>query len=409
MNKVITSLVLVLLMAGTDAFACTTAVISGKHTADGRPLLWKHRDTWAIHNKIMQFDDGKYTYVGLVNSQDSLGKSVWIGYNATGFAIMNSASYNLNNDSIIQSGLEGHIIKSALQNCSSLEDFEKLLNDLPLPTRLEANFGVIDGNGGAAYYELSNFTVKKVDANDQIIAPNGYLIRTNFSFSGVAGKGGGYIRYVTANNIFDDAVKSNKLSAQTIVQKASRNLTHGLTNDNLWDYENLEEGNDKMVNFIDYIPRKGSSSSCVVEGIKVGEDTSLTTMWTVLGWPLASVTIPVFINKNGEIPEVLAYNSSIKDAPLCHFALELKEQCFSYNWGTSSKYYININKLLNANKTGILQENNDFEKKLFLQYNKLLAQWRANGYTDKELLDFYQDIDKQVYEHYSNSFGLSVN
>ena len=38
----------------------------GKYTKDGRPLLWKNRDTWAIHNKIMYFDDGKYEYIGLL-------------------------------------------------------------------------------------------------------------------------------------------------------------------------------------------------------------------------------------------------------------------------------------------------------------------------------------------------------
>jgi len=113
-----------------NSFACTTAVVSGKYTKDGRPLLWKHRDTWSVHNQIVQFDDGKYKYIGLVNSQDSLGKSVWIGYNSTGFAIMNSASYNLNNDTIKQSGREGEIMKKALQTCATVDDFEKLLKKL---------------------------------------------------------------------------------------------------------------------------------------------------------------------------------------------------------------------------------------------------------------------------------------
>ena len=98
MKKIFPIILLLIAIVVGDLSACTTAVISGKHTKDGRPLLWKHRDTWAVNNKIMQFDDGKYVYTGLVNSKDSQGKSVWIGYNETGFGIMNSASYNLNND-----------------------------------------------------------------------------------------------------------------------------------------------------------------------------------------------------------------------------------------------------------------------------------------------------------------------
>ena len=404
------SIVFILLLSffNINSFACTTAVISGKYTKDGRPLLWKHRDTWSIHNKVVQFDDGKYPYVGLINSQDSLGKSVWIGYNSTGFAIMNSASYNLNNDTIKQSGLEGRIIKQALQTCATIDDFEKMLKKLKLPTRLEANYGVIDGNGGAAYFELSNYDVVKIDANDPKIAPNGYVIRTNYSFSGKAGVGGGYIRYVTANKVFDEAVKSNNLSAQTIIQKGSRNLTHGLTGDNLWDYANLREGDEKMVFFVDYIPRKSSSSSCVVEGVKPDEDAAMTTMWTVLGWPLASVTIPIWMTDNGRLPQVVTYDENIKDAPLCYFALELKEKCYAYRWGKNSKYYLNINELINADNTGIMQIIKPLDDKLFDESYKWYEQWRKEGLNQQELRDFYQMIDKIIYTYYQDHFSLNI-
>lgn len=405
-NKIFVFLLLILFAA--ESFACTTAVISGKYTKDGRPLLWKHRDTWAVNNKIMQFDDGKYVYTGLVNSVDKTGKSVWIGYNETGFGIMNSASYNLNNDTIEQSGLEGRIIKQALQTCATVEEFEQLLLEMPEPRKLEANFGAIDANGGAAYFELGNFKVIKIDANDPKIAPNGYVIRTNYSFNGIAGKGGGYIRYVTANKVFDEAVKNNELSAQTIIQKASRNLTHSLTGDNLWDYENLKEGEDKMVFFVDYIPRRGSSSSCIVEGVKKDENPNLSTMWTVMGWPLASVTIPVFINKNAEIPDVLAYNEDIEDSPLCNFALTLKDECYSYKWGTNKKYYLNVNKLLNADGTGIIQQNKNLDNSLFEQSYELLNKWRDDGISEKELSEFYESVDNQVKDHYSKTFGLKI-
>jgi hypothetical protein len=280
---------------------------------------------------------------------------------------------------------------------------------MPEPRRLEANFGVIDGNGGAAYFELGNFKVIKIDANDPIIAPNGYVIRTNYSFNGIAGEGGGYIRYVTANKVLDEAVKSNELTAQTIIQKASRNLTHSLTGDNLWDYENLKAGENKMVFFMDYIPRSGSSSSCVVEGVTPGENPNLATMWTVLGWPLASVTIPVFINKNADIPDVLTYNEEIDDAPLCNFALTLKGECYSQKWGTSKKYYLNVNKLLNADGTGIMQQNIALDNALFKQSYDMIRKWREEGMSEQDLSEFYKNVDDQVKLHYSTTYGLSVD
>lgn len=384
--------------------ACTTAVISGKYTKNGKPLLWKNRDTWAVNNKIMHFKDGKYEYTGLVNSADPMGKSVWIGFNSTGFSIMNSASYNLNNDTIKQSGLEGRIIKKALQSCATIDEFEKMLKELPQPTRLEANFGVIDAQGGAAYFELSNFKYVKIDANDPTVAPFGYLIRTNYSHTGKMGIGAGYIRYVTANKVFDDAVKNNNLSAKTIIQKGSRCLFHSLTEDNLWSYSNLPEHTNKYVSFIDYIPRSGTSSSVVVEGVNKGENAENTVMWTVLGFPLTSVTIPVWLHSDMQLPKVLSYDEALKDAPLCHYALELKKEVYAYNWGHSSPNYINVNVLLNADKTGFLQVFPALENKIFSTASRMKVEWEKSGLKVKELNDFYKWIDETTIRFYKENY-----
>ena len=48
-----------LLLPG-GASACTTAVVSGKATADGRPLLWKNRDADDLHNQAVYRDDGYF-------------------------------------------------------------------------------------------------------------------------------------------------------------------------------------------------------------------------------------------------------------------------------------------------------------------------------------------------------------
>jgi hypothetical protein len=85
---------ILILAALQQSSACSTAIVSGKATPDGRPLLWKHRDTDNFNNKMMFFAGSRYEYIGLVNSQDSLWH-VWAGTNSAGFSIMNSASYNI--------------------------------------------------------------------------------------------------------------------------------------------------------------------------------------------------------------------------------------------------------------------------------------------------------------------------
>ena len=409
MNKILLFILAFFLLGMMQGNACTTAVVSGKATKDGRPLLWKHRDTWAVKNKIMQFDDGKYSYIGLVNSGDKTGKSIWIGYNSAGFAIMNSASYNLNNDTIEQTGLEGQLMKKALQTCANIDEFEALLKALPQPTRLEANFGVIDALGGAAEFELANFHYVKFDANDPKQAPNGYLIRTNFSVSGTYGKGGGYTRYRTADDVFYQAVSNNDFDVMTILQGASRNLTHSLTKENLWNYQNIPAGTPKYVCLKDFIPRSGSASSIVVQGVAKDKSPSLTTMWAVVGFPLTSVCVPLWLNTKQALPHLVRYDPEIKDSPICHAALQFKKDVYSYRLGSHSKYYINVNALLNADGKGYLQKLKPLENRIYSKALAMTQKWYAKGKRDdKEIASFYQWIDNEADTYYRENFDYSL-
>ena len=87
--------VLALILTWDYAAACTSAVISGKITPDGRPLLWKNRDTGFEQNAVKYFTSGKYPFVGVVNCDVDEPDEIWIGTNSEGFSIMNTQSYNL--------------------------------------------------------------------------------------------------------------------------------------------------------------------------------------------------------------------------------------------------------------------------------------------------------------------------
>src|SRR5215213_3848844 len=70
------------------AAACTTGVASGRATADGRPLLWKNRDTKDPNNRVAYVPaaDGRHAYIAVVDP----GGAVWMGANDQGFCIENS-------------------------------------------------------------------------------------------------------------------------------------------------------------------------------------------------------------------------------------------------------------------------------------------------------------------------------
>ena len=130
-------------------------------------------------------------------------------------------------------------------------------------------------------------------------------------------------------------------------------------------------------------------------------------MWTVLGWPLSSVSIPVWLNKKVEIPYILQYNKQLKDAPMCTMALEAKKLCFPYNWGTSSKHYMDVNALLNADNSGVLQLILPLENLLFEKAEKLLNNWRINKIDTNEMKIFYDWVDAEVPDYYNKSFHFS--
>ncbi|MBL1215097.1 MAG: hypothetical protein HND52_17160 [Ignavibacteriae bacterium] len=384
-------------------YPCTTAIILGKYTSNGKPLLYKHRDAGFEQNKLMYFTDGKYNYIGLVNSVDSVGKEVWAGTNSAGFSIMNSASYNLKpaDDSTDFADREGVIMKQALMQCATIKDFEKFLTELPKPLGVEANFGVIDAEGGAAYFETNNFDYIKVDVNE---APNGYIIRTNYSVTGDEDQGYGYIRHAQAEKLFENAVSEKSFSAEFLAQNISRCLKHGLTGKDLTEGNLPDENEKKFVHFEDFIPRNSSVTTVIIEGVAEGESADLTTMWTTLGFQLCSVSVPVWVAAGKNLPALLTADES-GEAPLCTKALQLKEKCFPVKRG-SGKRYLNVAALLNKQNSGIMQKLKPIEEKIKNEAEKNISGWEKNKFKKDEALKFYDWVNEFITNEYHINFGI---
>lgn len=393
-------LVLSLLICINSIFACTSAIISGKYTVDGRPIMWKHRDTGTLENKLMYFTDGKYSYQGIVNADDSLGAQIWMGFNSAGFGIMNTASYNLNaGDTTSIKDREGYVMKMALQVCGSVTEFETFLDTLKKPIGVAANFGVIDAEGGAAYFETGNYGFKKFDVNDQRVAPFGYIVRTNYSFTGTQDDGYGYIRYLSTEAMFYEEAGRHNLSVKFILDKATRNLYNSLTE---VDLRNNQPENDLRPNYVvmqDYIPRSSSASSMILQGIKNGESPKHTTMWTVLGFQLCTVALPTWMVGTSDLPSVMIEDKTGL-APLNKWSLEIKNRdLFPIKRGSGSSY-MDLSKVLNREGTGILQKIKPLEDFIFETTVKNLINWREKDMPEEEIKDFYRWVDKIVTEEY---------
>lgn len=400
MNKrLITTLLL--LQFTCQIFACTTAIVSGKYTKDGKAIIWKLRDTETFQNKLGYFTDGKYPYIGLINANDPDGKDIWGGYNNSGFAIMNSASYNTNLENPTDfKDQEGVIMKMALQSCVTLEDFEKMINNLPKPMGLNANFGVIDAKGGCAYYETDNNKFVKFDANDTKVAPNGYLIRTNYSNTGKKDIGYGFIRNQTAVELFCEADAKNDFSINNFIKNFSRTLKHSLLKT---DYSEIRPSTTQgcFINSGDFIVRNESASSIIIKGVKENEDPKNTCFWSMISFPLTSVTIPIWMTKDGNLP-LIATAKDGKSAQLANYALILKDRIYPVKRSSGFKY-MDLSVYQNSVDGGIKSKINKIEDKILIKANELLS---SKNIKDIDIIAFYKWVDEYVEREYKAEFNL---
>ena len=330
-------------------YACTSAIISASKTVNGRPLLWKHRDTGEENNKVERVaaENGNYEYVALYNASDSTLAEAWMGFNSQGFAIMNTASYNLKDDNVDPKEMdkEGVVMTIALQKCSTVDDFENLLKTLPKPLGVEANFGVIDALGNGAYFETNNYEYTRFDLKD---APDGILMRTNYSYSGRKNKGMGYIREQNEHALFDSHIRHNDFSPIVFTEEISRTYYHSLL-DHDFTHDNIEWFIDQ-----DFIPRRSSTASCCIEGIKDGEKPSCTTMWIALGFPPCAELRAAYLGENG-VPEELKGTLDNGHSPLCDETVARKHKVFPIKRG-NGKQYFKMSLLYNADGTGYCQK-----------------------------------------------------
>ena len=209
MNILRSILAVMVLAVALPAGACTTVIVSGKYTRDGKAVMFKHRDSSCQNVAVEYFQGSRFRLMGVVNADWRTNPvanvpkgtaEVWGGMNEKGFAIMNTATYDLKDDDLPASAMdrEGVVMFRALEICESLEDWEHFLDTLSRPMGVEANFGVIDNYGGAAYYEVNNHSWVKFDVNDE---PEGYSVVTNFTRTGRPEDRQGVKRYEKARAI----------------------------------------------------------------------------------------------------------------------------------------------------------------------------------------------------------------
>ena len=385
-------LAIAFICTSVPSWACSSAVISGKVTPDGRPLLWKNRETGHLKNHMVYVKGEKYDFVANVNSDNFPKlKEAWVGSNTVGFALMNTQSYNLEKGDIADDDRgpkNGEVIYRALEICATVADFCHFLDTITKPSGIEANFGVIDAQGGAAMFEVDGNSYKMFDANDPDVAPHGYVARTNFSNGGELNLGYGYVRFLEVDRVLSKACAMGGITPQLIFNDIARSFRNNILDIDLRSGDFNYPKTSGWFTDQDFIPRNNTSCSIVVQGVKKGEDPELTVLWTILGYPPAGVAVPLWVKNN--LPAMMSYDKEKEAAPLSAASLKLAdEKVFHFKQGGGTKHYLHWENLYNLQGTGIMQKMVPLEEKVYQEALPLQQKFYQDGKVNMKEIDAY--------------------
>jgi len=366
-------------------YTCTSAIINSSASDLGVPMLWKNRDTGYLSNKIIFVNEDPYNYIGIVNAAETSGRFVYAGLNSTGFGIINTVAYNLPKKVDEMHDLEGQIMAAALRTCRTVDDFEEFIRqNLGEALGSWANFGVIDAQGRAVVFEVHNNGYKKLDTTQ---VPKKYYVNTNFSRSGVEGKGAGYLRFEQATALFNE-IKAEKITHEYIFQNISRSFQHPLVKHPTHD-ELRKQPQDQpfWLNIRDCINRPSTSGVVIINGKKPGKKNSRATLWALLGEPVTSIAVPLWVEA-GEVPKALYQGEA---APMCAEALRIKKIIQPFSEGSKGNY-MNATKLINKKGTGFLPLLMKTEREIFKATRKFLKK----KHSAKEYAKFQEQMAQKA-------------
>jgi hypothetical protein len=356
----------------SDPSGCTTAVISGRATANGRPMIWKNRDVSQPHQEIVYFADGVYPYVTIANAGDNT--QAWGGVNSVGFAIEDANNWNTP-DTVSGPDDDGLLIKRALRTCQTVADFQQILDSTRVRGYAQpAIFGVIDAHGGAAMFETFSHTYLRYDANDSAAAPRGILVRSNYSYAGSQSGRIGVVRHNRAKSLIEAAEAGDSLTPFFICRTVARDLyAETLLNPYPLPYEGRQGGLPTgWISTYGAICRRLTVSACVIEGVLPTENPLLATLYA---FPMAvqyGVALPFWVASATTPAEV----NSDTTGPLCDVGLRIKTlaQHVAGFHDTLDTYI-----LADGHGGGVHATTLPLEDQIFARTDSALAVWRQAG------------------------------
>lgn len=350
---------------------CTSVVATGAATVDGGSLLWKNRDNASeLSNKVIYVEEAPYSYLALVDGDPANGRLAWAALNSAGFGIANTATTNLPPSE--PSGNPAILMADAARTCATVDQFEQFLQKNFGKNRgTRSNFLAVDAVGGAAIFETHAHGLKRLNASD---AAEQYLPNTNFSRTGTADQGGGYLRFDRDTALLRQA-PSGRLSVGYILDVLTRDLGHTLLHHpERAQWRTLPADKPVWLHTNHTIDRPSTASAVVIQNVKPGEDPRLATMWVILGEPLTSVAVPLWVAAGAPPAELWEG----KEAVIVSESARLKNLLRPMK-SAEGREYVDVTRLDNAAGTGWLPKTLAAERQIVAGADALLKRRAGNA------------------------------
>jgi hypothetical protein len=200
-------------------------------------------------------------------------------------------------------------------------------------------------------------------------AQDGILMRTNYSYSGVKDKGMGYVREMNEKALLKPHIAAQDITPAVFTEELSRTFYNAQLG------KDFTRSGDEWIVDQDFIPRRISTASIVIEGIIPGEDPRLTTMWIALGYPPCAEVYAVWVGEDGVAPE-LTGTTTENHSVQCDRVNQRKAEVFPVERG-NGKQYLNLSKLYNNEGTGYCQTLTLKNRKAYKRGYEEIARRRA--------------------------------
>ena len=369
---------------------CTATIISRKIAETERPILLKHRDISSSLNKHrgnrIEYQSsvrfGKKGIISVVDSHSLDERSSLCGMNVAGFAIINTATYNLGTRDYNNQIAPSKLMYKALAECENVIEFGQMLERIACKM-MPANYGVIDKDGNAFYYEVGQVSWTRIDVNN---IKDDYITFTNFSQSGNRNNRIGLERCVTATAIMNEIIEREKIiTPRSLFNNISRSFRSEFINIDL-----KKQDNPFGDYFIDgsFIPLKTTTFSAAFQrGVA----------WIMLGYPPISVVVPVLMNR--ELPLFVCKSKESQTAEICNKSFELKKRIFDINVGEGNRYF-NFNLLYNTTGTGYMQQIEELEDWMYENFD--------TTFSETSLVDFYKEYYNRIENTYNRILSEKI-